>query len=687
MKLLFLDFETTGLDTSKDEPIQIGLLQTDEHFVVQQSFSSLIKPRKSIKELKTIVGHITGLRLDDLQSAPTIEEILPTIQSYFDNDTIIIGHNIGFDIAILTNYRTPPFATLIDTFPLAQACIPLVQSYSLEALIHHLESNASTPQQKIFHDALKDCAHTADLFAYCIRELTQLLKTYPPLNLRLARSQLGICQLIPLDLNVKQPESLPPLKKTLPTDRKISFPDLPKPINLKADTHYYVWWTSLKNLLKYCLNLGNKTIISFSNKRKNNLTRELLYECGQPNVWYLKNEQQIDETALKALINKKTFEDFEVLFLIKYCIHWKKEIGVLHLTNPNDYKIMHALQGSTIPTIKPITLCSHQQLYHTIQEGHIPNDAKIIFMDSDRRYKSYNVFAHQTRNRFEFLTTLENTIYQYTLLDKQTTNLKQLHNAIVVLFGIFCMDAGRLFKGHSDPMLTIDPIITHYSFVKTSQLFTKIYTEISEYFDWCEATDCQTLTNYLNQLHALFNDLVTVERVIFQQGWLNFTIKKNTQYSSYEEFHEQFKNNETYFFSTTDSSFIHWPKDNCTLPRLERFVMENPSHLKPDRALSGKNFLLAQSKAQAQQLFEIVQKRHKSDKTLIVENVTGSTTKCVAQAMHHESSIIIGGYEFILQCIAQGLKFDRYGIFGTLKWFQSLLVQDISYYANHSINN
>ena len=53
------DFETTGLDTKKDDPIQIGIVKFDHTFKVLDTFQSLIKPQKNIKELKEIVRRVT----------------------------------------------------------------------------------------------------------------------------------------------------------------------------------------------------------------------------------------------------------------------------------------------------------------------------------------------------------------------------------------------------------------------------------------------------------------------------------------------------------------------------------------------------------------------------------------------------------------------------------------------------
>ena len=85
-----LDFETTGLDITKDEPIQIGIIEFDHKGKIIGEYQSLIKPDKKTDELKHIVGFITGLSITDLENAPTREELLPQILKFFDENTIII---------------------------------------------------------------------------------------------------------------------------------------------------------------------------------------------------------------------------------------------------------------------------------------------------------------------------------------------------------------------------------------------------------------------------------------------------------------------------------------------------------------------------------------------------------------------------------------------------------------------
>lgn len=85
-----LDFETTGLDITKDEPIQIGIIEIDPTGRIIDTYQSLIQPTTQRDELKHIVGFITGLSLSDLENAPTREQVEQEIVHFFGDNTIII---------------------------------------------------------------------------------------------------------------------------------------------------------------------------------------------------------------------------------------------------------------------------------------------------------------------------------------------------------------------------------------------------------------------------------------------------------------------------------------------------------------------------------------------------------------------------------------------------------------------
>ena len=101
VRIIALDFETTGLDPQSDEPIQIGILESDIHWNIIWWYQSLLHPKKPITELKSIVWFITGLTVEKLETAPDCEDIIGDISAFFWENTIIVGHNIWFDLEFL----------------------------------------------------------------------------------------------------------------------------------------------------------------------------------------------------------------------------------------------------------------------------------------------------------------------------------------------------------------------------------------------------------------------------------------------------------------------------------------------------------------------------------------------------------------------------------------------------------
>ena len=136
-----LDFETTGLDNTKDEPIQIGIVEIDQQGKIIDEYVSLIKPQKKTDELKQIVGFITGLSIQDLETAPSRDTVAQDIKRFFGPNTILIGHNVTFDKDFLDIFFPGmPCQDTIDTFQLSQALVHYAPSHALEVLVPHLST-------------------------------------------------------------------------------------------------------------------------------------------------------------------------------------------------------------------------------------------------------------------------------------------------------------------------------------------------------------------------------------------------------------------------------------------------------------------------------------------------------------------------------------------------------------------
>jgi len=125
-----IDIETTGLDENREAIIEIGAVRFHGRRV-EDEFSTLINPRRHIPEF------ITGLTgIDDamVRQAPTLPEVLPALES-FVGDSILIGHNISFDLGFLVRGGLHIANTLVlDTYELASVLLPSASRYNLGAL-------------------------------------------------------------------------------------------------------------------------------------------------------------------------------------------------------------------------------------------------------------------------------------------------------------------------------------------------------------------------------------------------------------------------------------------------------------------------------------------------------------------------------------------------------------------------
>lgn len=110
MKYITYDFETTGLDPRKDQPIEIGIIKVDDKTDEVEQYDIFIK---SVEPLSEETKRITGITDDMIQDKGV--DLEPAMKAMFkvfglrpdgyDKDVTILGHNIiGFDNWFLKKY-------------------------------------------------------------------------------------------------------------------------------------------------------------------------------------------------------------------------------------------------------------------------------------------------------------------------------------------------------------------------------------------------------------------------------------------------------------------------------------------------------------------------------------------------------------------------------------------------------
>ena len=96
--LVSLDLETTGLSPGKDKIIEIGAVKTDSTGKEIGEFNSLVNPGILISDF---IENLTGISNDDVSKSFQFVDIVDEFQSFL-GDSIIIGHNIEFDLKFLS---------------------------------------------------------------------------------------------------------------------------------------------------------------------------------------------------------------------------------------------------------------------------------------------------------------------------------------------------------------------------------------------------------------------------------------------------------------------------------------------------------------------------------------------------------------------------------------------------------
>lgn len=92
-----IDIETTGIDASRDEIIDVGFLQFEGTRLVR-NYSSLVR---SEYPLSQFIQKLTGIKTKMLQKAPVWNEVETEVQDLFGHH--LIAHNADFEKAFLQN--------------------------------------------------------------------------------------------------------------------------------------------------------------------------------------------------------------------------------------------------------------------------------------------------------------------------------------------------------------------------------------------------------------------------------------------------------------------------------------------------------------------------------------------------------------------------------------------------------
>lgn len=162
-----IDTETTGLDPARARVVEIGAVRLTGGRIAAETFRSLVAPGEPIPPAATAIH---GIGEAEIAGAPRFGEALPKLRDFI-GDRVVIGHSLGFDIAMLRGECArigetfSPRRTL-DTRLLAQVIAPNLADFSIEGLCAWLGLAVEGR-----HSALGDAAATARIFCALVPKL------------------------------------------------------------------------------------------------------------------------------------------------------------------------------------------------------------------------------------------------------------------------------------------------------------------------------------------------------------------------------------------------------------------------------------------------------------------------------------------------------------------------------------
>jgi predicted DnaQ family exonuclease/DinG family helicase len=159
-----LDVEATGMDSSRDEVIEIAAITFTEDRIIDR-WQSLVRPRAGVP---FNIATLTGITTADVESAPRFQEVAPSLEAFIGKHPIV-GQSPQFDVEMLAGsglrLRNPRF----DTFELATILMPDLPAYNLATIAARLNVAVTSS-----HRAMADVETTVEVF----RALVGLLSEY-----------------------------------------------------------------------------------------------------------------------------------------------------------------------------------------------------------------------------------------------------------------------------------------------------------------------------------------------------------------------------------------------------------------------------------------------------------------------------------------------------------------------------
>lgn len=155
------DTETTGLDTARDEIVQIGAVRVLGNRIVQEEiYETLVNPGRAIPGTS---AHIHGITDEMISDAPSPICALRKFHC-FARDAVLVAHNAPFDLSFLKRHETELGMSfdhpVLDTVLLSAVIFGETETHTLDAIADRLDIRIDATAR---HTATGDAIATAQI--------------------------------------------------------------------------------------------------------------------------------------------------------------------------------------------------------------------------------------------------------------------------------------------------------------------------------------------------------------------------------------------------------------------------------------------------------------------------------------------------------------------------------------------
>lgn len=159
--MIVFDLETTGFSPEKNDIIEIAAIKVNSKLEVIEEFNHYVNPGCPIPNKIT---ELTGITDKMVFGVPTIEELLPEIEEFFNVDTVL-AYNSSFDCRFMSAaYKKCGKLWMmeeIDVLKMARELLPREKTGDMKLcnVSHYLGADAGVT----FHNALDDAKVTLEV--------------------------------------------------------------------------------------------------------------------------------------------------------------------------------------------------------------------------------------------------------------------------------------------------------------------------------------------------------------------------------------------------------------------------------------------------------------------------------------------------------------------------------------------